>query len=91
MWVEYIVVLNKNASFLFISALVAVENTAKFLSNPIFHNIGAEFCDPKPGVIMACVIREFFHNCPADRWAKTEECNTVLEFSKKCKDALTTI
>ncbi|XP_018803987.1 PREDICTED: general odorant-binding protein 66 [Bactrocera latifrons] len=69
----------------------SVENTAKFLSNPIFRQANAEFCDPKPAVILACVIREFFHNCPADRWAKTEECNTVLEFSKKCKDALTTI
>ncbi|XP_011177871.1 general odorant-binding protein 66 [Zeugodacus cucurbitae] len=69
----------------------SIENTAKFLSNPIFHVPGAKYCDPKPSVILACVIREFFHNCPADRWAKTEECNTVLEFSKKCKDALTTI
>ncbi|CAD7014822.1 unnamed protein product [Ceratitis capitata] len=69
----------------------SVEHTTKFLSNPLFRATNGEFCDPRSSVILACVIREFFHNCPADRWSKTEECSTVLEFSKKCKDALTTI
>ncbi|XP_030388527.1 uncharacterized protein LOC115634772 [Scaptodrosophila lebanonensis] len=67
------------------------EGTAQFLSNPMFHSLSKNFCEPKASVIWACVIRQFFHNCPADRWSKSKECQDTLEFSKSCKDALATL
>ncbi|XP_037941011.1 general odorant-binding protein 66-like [Teleopsis dalmanni] len=64
------------------------DNAAKFLSNPMFKTLSDDFCEPKSSVILACVIRQFFHNCPIERWSKSPECDRVLEFSKSCKDAL---
>ncbi|XP_017146496.1 uncharacterized protein LOC108158571 [Drosophila miranda] len=67
------------------------ENTSKFLSKPIFRQMSHQFCEPKSSVVLACVIRQFFHNCPADRWSKTKECEDTLAFSKKCHDSLATL
>ncbi|EDW61438.1 uncharacterized protein Obp58c [Drosophila virilis] len=67
------------------------ENTAKFMSNHIFVQMSQHFCAPKSSVIMACVIRQFFHNCPADRWSKSAECENVLAFSQNCRDSLATL
>ncbi|KAH8327137.1 hypothetical protein KR074_003810 [Drosophila pseudoananassae] len=67
------------------------DNTSKFLSKPIFKQMSQQFCEPKPSVVLACVIRQFFHNCPADRWSKTKECEDTLAFSKTCQDALATL
>ncbi|XP_017024477.1 uncharacterized protein Obp58c [Drosophila kikkawai] len=67
------------------------ENTSKFLSKPIFKQMSQHFCEPKSSVVLACVIRQFFHNCPADRWSKTKECEDTLAFSKKCQDSLATL
>ncbi|XP_037949187.1 general odorant-binding protein 66-like [Teleopsis dalmanni] len=64
------------------------EETAKLMSFPFFRIKNVKFCDPKPSVVLSCVIYNFFHNCPKDRWAKTKECEETLEFAKKCKDAL---
>ncbi|XP_001987766.2 general odorant-binding protein 68 [Drosophila grimshawi] len=67
------------------------ENAAKFMSNPIFKHMTKDFCEPKSAVIMACVIRQFFHNCPSFRWAKTEECENLLQFSRNCTDSIATL
>jgi len=67
------------------------ENTSMFLSKPLFKQMSKQFCDPKSSVVLACVIRQFFHNCPADRWSKTKECEDTLAFSKKCQDSLATL
>ncbi|KAH8389741.1 hypothetical protein KR200_000866, partial [Drosophila serrata] len=67
------------------------ENTSKFLSKPLFKQMSKHFCEPKSSVVLACVIRQFFHNCPADRWSKTKECEDTLAFSKKCQDSLATL
>ncbi|XP_017837082.1 general odorant-binding protein 68 isoform X2 [Drosophila busckii] len=58
------------------------EDSAAQFSQLFIHS-NKEHCDPKPSVILACVIRDFFHNCPANRWAKTPECQQTLEFSKQ--------
>ncbi|EDW09077.1 uncharacterized protein LOC6579246 [Drosophila mojavensis] len=67
------------------------ENVAKFMSNHVFVHMSQHYCAPKSSVIMACVIRQFFHNCPKDRWAKTKECENLLAFSQNCRDSLATL
>ncbi|KAI8037541.1 general odorant-binding protein 66 [Drosophila gunungcola] len=67
------------------------ENTSMFLSKPLFKQMSQHFCEPQSSVVLACVIRQFFHNCPADRWSKTKECEHTLAFSKKCQDSLATL
>ncbi|XP_017078829.1 general odorant-binding protein 66 [Drosophila eugracilis] len=67
------------------------ENTSLFLSKPLFKQMSQHFCEPKSSVVLACVIRQFFHNCPADRWSKTKECEDTLAFSRKCQDSLATL
>ncbi|XP_037715987.1 general odorant-binding protein 66 [Drosophila subpulchrella] len=67
------------------------EITSTFLAKPLFRQMSEHYCEPKSSVILACVIRQFFHNCPADRWSKTKECEDTLAFSKKCQDSLATL
>ncbi|TDG48353.1 hypothetical protein AWZ03_005308 [Drosophila navojoa] len=70
----------------------AVEATSIFLSMPIVRAFSsANMCKPLSSVILSCVIQTFFHNCPRSRWSNTTECLETLAFSKRCKDALTTM
>ncbi|KAH8234418.1 hypothetical protein KR038_009516, partial [Drosophila bunnanda] len=64
--------------------------TEQFLSLPIVRAFGSsKFCKPTSSIIMSCVIYNFFHNCPKNRWSNTTECQEALAFTKKCKDVLT--
>ncbi|XP_017114726.1 uncharacterized protein LOC108137523 [Drosophila elegans] len=66
--------------------------TERFLSLPIVRAFStAKFCKPTSSIIMSCVIYNFFHNCPKNRWSNTTECVETLAFAKKCKDVLTTM
>ncbi|EDV56679.1 Odorant-binding protein 58b [Drosophila erecta] len=66
--------------------------TEQFLSLPIIRAFStAKFCKPVSSIIMSCVIYNFFHNCPKNRWSNTTECVETLAFAKKCKDVLTTM
>ncbi|XP_030562091.1 uncharacterized protein LOC115763601 [Drosophila novamexicana] len=68
------------------------EATAEFLSMPIVRAFStAKYCKPMSSIILSCVIKNFFHNCPRSRWSNTTECAETLAFSKKCKDVLTTM
>ncbi|EDW91836.1 uncharacterized protein LOC6531320 [Drosophila yakuba] len=70
----------------------AEDATEQFLSLPIIRAFStAKFCKPTSSIIMSCVIYNFFHNCPANRWSNTTECVETLAFAKKCKDVLTTM
>ncbi|KAM8711241.1 hypothetical protein ACLKA7_000389 [Drosophila subpalustris] len=48
-------------------------------------------CNPNSSVILGCVVKEFFHNCPASRWSKSQECHEALELSKNCPDVFATL
>ncbi|EDW74306.1 Odorant-binding protein 58c [Drosophila willistoni] len=67
------------------------ESVSKFFANPIFKHMSHKFCEPTSSVILACVIREFFHNCPDDRWDKSTICEETLAYSRSCNDSLTTL
>ncbi|KAH8407514.1 hypothetical protein KR222_004784, partial [Zaprionus bogoriensis] len=47
-------------------------------------------CQPANGMILACVVRKFFHNCPATRWSSTQECQRALEYREACPDSFAT-
>ncbi|XP_030388526.1 general odorant-binding protein 68 [Scaptodrosophila lebanonensis] len=66
--------------------------TAMFLELPIIRAFSSStHCNPKPSIILSCVIYNFFHNCPRNRWSNSTECVETLAFAKKCKDVLTTM
>ncbi|XP_017090876.2 uncharacterized protein Obp58b [Drosophila bipectinata] len=64
----------------------------QFLAMPLVTEfIKTKMCKPTSSIILSCVIYNFFHNCPRSRWAHTSECEETLAFTKKCKDAFTTM
>ncbi|KAH8305924.1 hypothetical protein KR018_004131 [Drosophila ironensis] len=64
-----------------------------FLASPLIAAMNSDTmpCSPVSSIVMSCVVYNFFHNCPKNRWAHTAECEETLAFAKKCKDALTTM
>ncbi|XP_034102017.1 uncharacterized protein LOC117566584 [Drosophila albomicans] len=59
---------------------------ANFLMKHMPHS-----CNTNSSVILGCVVKQFFHNCPRNRWAQTQECKDTLEFSKSCPDAFASL
>ncbi|KAH8370341.1 hypothetical protein KR093_003128, partial [Drosophila rubida] len=59
---------------------------SNFLMNHMPHS-----CNTNASVILGCVVKQFFHNCPSSRWAQTQECHDALEFSKSCPDAFASL
>ncbi|XP_034480047.1 uncharacterized protein LOC117785891 [Drosophila innubila] len=62
------------------------ENTSNFLHKHMHHH-----CNTSSSVILGCVVKQFFHNCPTNRWSITQECQDAWEFSKHCSDVFASL